>query len=117
MTKKDHQKFWAQKWKSFPKKGHSEILVNFVRPPNSAPCRSPSMCVGIIWFSLEQVLGQFVAGQFGADNSALDNSSLTVRRGQVVADIIRSCLIWKNAQLCTWGRETKSYHMKWEVRC
>src|SRR6218665_840517 len=22
----------------------------------------------------------------------------------------------KSAQLCTWERETKSYHMKWEVR-
>ena len=23
----------------------------------------------------------------------------------------------ENAQLCIWGRETKSYRMKWEVRC
>ena len=31
----------------------------------------------------------------------------------------KCCLIWKGAQLCTRERETKSYHMKWEVhvRC
>ena len=36
MTKKGHQKFWLWKWKFFPKKRHSEILVRekfFLRPP------------------------------------------------------------------------------------